>query len=76
MYNERKQQEWRRKLYEAINRKRDQISNLERQISELQYKMSNMRNQEYINNMYRWIDEKNSKIRELEIAIQDMESKL
>lgn len=76
LYNERKQQEWRRKLYEAINRKRDQISNLERQISELQYKMSNMRNQEYINNMYRWIDEKNSKIRELEIAIQDMESKL
>ena len=38
--------------------------------------MSNMRNQEYINNMYRWIDEKNSKIRELEMAIQDMESKL
>jgi len=38
--------------------------------------MSNMRNQEYINNMNRWIDEKNAKIRELEIAIQDMESKL
>ena len=38
--------------------------------------MSRMRNEEYINNMYRWIDEKKAKIRELEIAIQDMESKL
>jgi putative ATPase involved in DNA repair len=75
-YNERNQQEWRRKLYDAINRKREQISNLEQQISDLQYKMSSMRNQEYINNMYRWIDEKKAKIRELEIAIQDMESKL
>lgn len=76
LYNERNQQEWRRKLYDAINRKREQISNLEQQISDLQYKMSSMRNQEYINNMYRWIDEKKAKIRELEIAIQDMESKL
>lgn len=75
-YNERNQQEWRRKLYDAINRKREQISNLEQQISDLQYKMSSMRNQEYINNMYRWIDEKKAKIRELEIAIQDMENKL
>ena len=57
-YNERNQQEWRRKLYDDINRKIEQISNLERQISDLQYKMSSMRNREYINNMFRWIDEK------------------
>ena len=30
--------------YDAINRKIEQISNLERQISDLQYKMSSMRN--------------------------------
>jgi len=44
--------------YDAINRKIEQISNLEGQISDLQYKMSSIRNREYINNMYRWIDEK------------------
>lgn len=75
-YNEQRQQEWRRKLYDAISRKREQISNLERQISDLQYKMNGMRNQEYINNMCHWISEKEAKIRDLEMAIQDMESKL
>ena len=50
--------------YDAINRKIEQISNLERQISDLQYKMSSIRNREYINNMYRWIDEKKAKIQE------------
>ena len=75
-YIEQRQQEWRSRLYEAINRKRDQISNLQRQISELQYKMSGMRNQDYIDNMCRWIDEKEAKIRDLEMAISDMESKL
>nr|WP_231847328.1 DUF349 domain-containing protein [Streptococcus anginosus] len=64
-YNERNQQEWRRKLFDAINRKREQISNLERQISDLQYKMSSMRNQEYINNMYQWIDEKKPRFENL-----------
>ena len=75
-FNEQRQQDWRRKLYDAISRKREQISNLRRQISDLQYKMSGMRNQEYIDNMCRWIDEKEAKIRDLEIAIQDMENKL
>ena len=75
-YSEQRQQEWRRKLYDAIGRKREQISNLERQISDLRYKMSGMRNQEYIDNMYRWIDEKEDKIHDLEMAIRDMESKL
>lgn len=75
-YSEQRQREWRQKLYDAIGRKREQISNLERQISDLQDKMSGMRNQEYISNMCRWIDEKEAKIRELEISIQDMESKL
>ena len=75
-YSEQRQQEWRRKLYDAISRKREQIANLERQISDLQYKMSGMKNQEYINNMCRWIDEKETKIRDLEMAIQDMQSKL
>lgn len=53
-----------------------QISNLQQQISDLHYKMIGMRNQEYINNMCRWIDEKEAKIRELEIVIRDIESKL
>ena len=53
-----------------------QIFNLEQQISALQFKMSGMRNQEYIDNMLRWIDEKEAKIREFEMAIQDMERKL
>lgn len=75
-FNEQRQQDWRRKLYDAISRKREHISNLERQISDLQYKMSGMRNQEYIDNMRRWIDEKEAKIRDLEMAIQDMQSKL
>ena len=75
-YSEQRQQEWRKKLYDAISRKREQISNLERQISDLRYKMSGMRNQEYIDNMCRWIDEKEAKIRDLEMAIQDMQSKL
>lgn len=61
-YSEQRQQEWRRKLYDAIGRKREQISNLERQISDSRYKMSGMRNQEYIDNMYRWIDEKEARI--------------
>lgn len=75
-HSEQRQQEWRRKLYDSISRKREQISNLERQISDLQYKMSGMRNQEYINNMCGWIDEKEARIRDLEMAIRDMESKL
>lgn len=75
-YSEQRQQEWRQKLYDAIDRKRTQILNLEQQISDLQFKMSGMRNQEYIDNMLRWIDEKEAKIRELEMAIQDMERKL
>lgn len=75
-YSEQRQQERRQKLYDAIERKRMQIFNLEQQISALQFKMSGMRNQEYIDNMLRWIDEKEAKIRELEMAIQDMERKL
>ena len=75
-YSEERQREWKQKLYEAIDRKRMQIANLERQISDLQAKMSGMRNQEYIDNMLGWIDEKEAKIRELEFAIQDMERKL
>ena len=75
-YNEQRHQEWRRKQNDAINRKRMKISNLQQQISDLHYKMIGMRNQEYINNMCRWIDEKEAKIRELEIVIRDIESKL
>jgi hypothetical protein len=71
-----KQREFREKLYDAISRKRSQISNLESQISGLRDKMYGMKNQEYINNMCRWIDEKEAKICELQSAIYDMESKL
>lgn len=75
-YAEQRQQEWRIKQQQAIYRKREQISNLEDQISNLQMKMYGMRNQDYIANMSRWIDEKREKIRELEIAIRDIESKM
>lgn len=64
------------KMQDAIGRKRAQIYNLEGQISNLRMKMMGMKNQEYINNMYGWISEKEAKIRELEMAIRDMESKL
>lgn len=75
-YHENRQQEHRRRISEAIDRKRQQIYNLEGQISDLEYKMSGMSNQEYISNMCGWIDEKRNIIRELEIAIQDMEREL
>ena len=71
-----RQQEYRIKLNEAINRKRAQISNLQSQIYNLESKMYSVKKQEYIDNMRGWISEKEAKIRELEIAIRDMESKL
>lgn len=73
---ERRQMERKMKMQEAIGRKRASISNLEGQISNLRCKMLGMKNQEYINNMYGWIAEKEARIRELEMAIRDMESKL
>jgi hypothetical protein len=73
---ERKQQEFRSKLYDAISRKQNQISNLENQISALRDKMYGLRNQKYIDNMCKWIFEKESKIRKLQSDIYEMESKL
>lgn len=71
-----RQQEYRIKMNEAINRKRMQISNLQSQIYNLENKMYSVKKQEYIDNMRDWISEKEAKIRELEIAIRDMESRM
>ena len=71
-----RQQEYRIKLNEAINRKRMQISNLQSQIYNLENKMYSVRKQEYIDNMREWISEKEAKIRELEIAIRNIESSM
>ena len=75
-YSAQRQQEYRIKLNEAINRKRMQISNLQSQIYNIENKMYSVRKQEYIDNMREWISEKEERIRELEIAIRDMESRL
>ena len=75
-YAQQRQQEWRTKQYDAINRKRQHISNLEQQISDLQSKMSQVRNPDYLANMCRWVDEKRARIRELEMTIQDIQRKL
>ena len=75
-YVEEKQREWRARLVESIARKKEQVSHLEQQICELQYKMIGMKNEEYLENMRRWIEEKEARIQILQTDIGDMEGKL
>lgn len=75
-YNEARHEIYQKKSQEAIERRQDQIANLEGQIAHLRDKMETTASQDYLDNMQGWIAEKEERIQDLKAQIADIERKL
>jgi hypothetical protein len=80
---ERKQQEWRSRMEEArskkqglIEKNRDFIQRLERQISDCDDMIRNARSSEHQSRVQGWIDEKTDKIRDIERFNRELEDQI
>ena len=73
---EKKHQEWRYKIQEAINRRKTRIGNIQRNIDNLKDRLNTTHDYSKQNQIFSWISENEAQIRDIEAEIYHMEREL